>query len=79
MKNSIEDRIKNVMSAVLDIPTDSVNNKSSSDNIISWDSLMHMNLVLAIEEEFDISFNDDEIIDMINFKLIYETVKTYNS
>lgn len=70
MKNNIKDRIKNVMSAVLEIPSDLINNDSSPDNIESWDSLNHMNLILALEEEFEMEFIDDEILEMMNYVLI---------
>jgi len=58
------------MSAVFEIPANEIGEKSSPDNIASWDSLKHMNLVVSLEEEFDIEFTDDEIIELINMKLI---------
>ena len=70
MENNIEDRIKNVMSAVFEIPAIKIGKESSPDNIESWDSLKHMNLVVALEEEFELEFMEDEILDMMNFDLI---------
>jgi len=70
MDDSIEVRIKNVMSAVFEIPANKIGKESSPDNIESWDSLKHMNLVVALEEEFEIEFMSDEINDMMNFDLI---------
>ena len=75
MEDSIEVRIKNVMSAVFDIPVDQIKDNSSADTIESWDSLKHMNLVVALEEEFEIEFKDDEIIEMMNYPLIIEVLK----
>jgi acyl carrier protein len=75
MDDSIEVRIKNVMSAVFDIPVDQIKDNSSADTIESWDSLKHMNLVVALEEEFEIEFKDDEIIEMMNYPLIIEVLK----
>ena len=66
----MEDKIKNVMAAVFDISVDKITDKSSPDNVKSWDSLKHMNLILALEEEFSIKFSDDEIIELMNYKLI---------
>ena len=70
MGNTVQDRINNVMSAVFEIPIGQINEDSSPDTIESWDSLKHMNLVSALEEEFDISFTDFEILEMMNFPLI---------
>ena len=77
MANSIEDRIKNVMSSVFEVPTDKITNASSQDTIESWDSLKHMNLIVSIEEEFEIELTDDEILEMINYKLIKEIISSY--
>jgi len=68
--NKIEDRIKNIVSSVFEIPTEEINDESSSDTIESWDSLRHMNMVVALEEEFNVQFTDDNIAELINMKLI---------
>ena len=78
MKNTIEDRIKVVMSAVFEIPVDEIKDESSSDSIASWDSLKHMNLIVALEEEFVIIFNDDEIFEMTNYPLIKNIIAKYS-
>ena len=70
MNNNIEDRIKNVMSAVFEISIEEINDESSPDTIELWDSLKHLNLVLALEEEFNVQFTDDNLIELINLKLI---------
>ncbi len=70
MGNKLAEQIKKVMSAVFEIPLEQINDDSSPDNIAVWDSLKHMNMVVALEEEFEIEFSDDEIIEMMNYKLI---------
>ena len=76
MNDNLEDKIKSVMSTVFDLPVDNINKSSSPDNIASWDSLKHMNLVVALEEEFRIEFLEDEILDMMNFELIFNILST---
>ena len=68
------DKIKNVMSAVFEIPVDSIKEDSSSDNIETWDSLRHLNLILGLEEEFDVSIPDEEVGNLVNYKLIELTI-----
>jgi acyl carrier protein len=63
-------KIKQVMSAVFEIPIESINNDASSDNIENWDSLRHLNLILALEEEFGVSIPDEEVGNLVNYKLI---------
>ena len=70
MGNKKKERIKNVMSAVFEIPEEQIENDSSPDTIGSWDSLRHMNLIVALEEEFKVELTDDEILEMMNYKSI---------
>ncbi len=63
-------RIKQVMSAVFEVPVKFIVEDSSTDNIENWDSLRHLNLILALEEEFDVSIPDEEVGNLVNYKLI---------
>ena len=76
MKNKVEDQIKNVVSAVFEIPVEQIKDDSSPDTIESWDSLKHMNFVVALEEEFEVEFTEDEILEMLNFMLIKEIISS---
>ena len=68
--SNIDDKIKKVISIVFEIDLDKIKDNSSPDNIENWDSLRHMMLIGALEDEFDIQFSDDEMIELLNFKLI---------
>ena len=74
MDNNIEDRIKNTMAAVFEIPLQEINDESSSDTVVSWDSLKHMNLVIALEEEFEMEFSESEIPAITNYRVIKEVI-----
>jgi len=73
----MEDRIRKVMAAVFDTPPDRITEDSSPHEIKSWDSIRHLNLVLALEEEFDIRFEEAEIPSLVNFGIIVATIKAY--
>lgn len=75
MDKTIEEKIRVLMAVVFEVPGEEIHAESSSETIESWDSLKHMNLVVALEEEFGIIFDDDEIIQMLNFALIMLIVK----
>ncbi len=70
MNKSSEEKIKNVMSIVFDIPINQINDGTSAKTTISWDSLRHMNLIIGLEEEFEIEFNDDDIGNLLSFSSI---------
>ena len=67
---NIEKKLKNVFSVVFELDSNSINENSSPDNIDNWDSLKHMMLISALEEEFDVQFSDEEMLELLNYKLI---------
>lgn len=69
-----KDRIIQVMSAVFELPQDAINENSSTDNLENWDSLRHLNLIPALEEEFGVSIPDEDVGNLVNFKLIELTI-----
>ncbi len=75
MKNNIKERIKNVMSAVFTISKNQIKDDASPDSIDSWDSLKHMNLVVALEEEFKIQFSDIEITELLSYPTIVTIIQ----
>lgn len=66
----MEDQIKNVMSSVLGIESSEINENTTQNTIEQWDSLKHMNLIVAFEEEFNIEFTNEEIMEMVSYPLI---------
>lgn len=74
--NSDEIKIKviDVISNVFNIEKSKINQKMDSNNMDGWDSLKHMNLIIALEEEFNINFQDFEIIQINSFKKIIEVI-----
>ena len=77
MNKNIDDRLKSVFSVVFEMPIEEINNESSPGSIELWDSLKHMNLVIALEEEFNIQFDDEEILEIQSFSLIKSTLLKY--
>ena len=71
MSNETKDRIINVMSSVFGVSIDDIDDTTSPDTLESWDSLKHMNLIIALEEEFLVDLSDEDIIEMINYKSIF--------
>ena len=65
-----EDTLKDVMATVLEIAADSINDDTSMDTVVAWDSIKHMNLVLAIEEEFGVSIPDEDAANITSYPLI---------
>ena len=66
----MEKKIKQIMSQVFNIDAQEITEDSTQDTIDNWDSLRHMSLVMALEEEFGLELDENQIIEMMSFKLI---------
>ena len=62
------------MAKVFEVSEKEINEESSTDTIEKWDSLTHVNLIMFLEQEFAVTFETEEIIDMVSFKLISLTL-----
>ena len=71
----MRERVYKIISQVFNVPIENINDESSSDDIETWDSLKHMNMVLALEEEFNVQFGEEQIFEMLNVGLIIEILK----
>lgn len=54
---------------------DTIDTSCSQKNCDKWDSMNQLNLVLELEDAFDISLEPEEIGTMINYNSIIEIVK----
>lgn len=68
--NETRNKIKEIISVVFNVELESVLDGASPDNIDNWDSLGHLNLIIALEEEFNISIPDEEVGNLVSVRLI---------
>jgi acyl carrier protein len=57
-------RLYKAIAAVLDVDPAQLTDGSSPENVASWDSLNHLNIVMALEGEFGIAVSADDALDM---------------
>lgn len=69
------EKLQSIFSNVLNIPLENVSENSSMENTKEWDSLAHLNLLLTIEEEFNIKFPMEKIQEVNNFTKIKEELE----
>ena len=65
-KEEIYERLNNVFRDIFDDETIVVKPETTSNDIEDWDSLEHINLIVAVEQEFGIKFNMNEVTTMKN-------------
>jgi acyl carrier protein len=64
-------QIKDILSLAL---RSEIADDCSQRNCHNWDSLNHLNIVIALEEAFDISFEPEEIAEMIDIDAIVSII-----
>jgi acyl carrier protein len=70
----LEDQVRQVMADILNLDPNSVDESTVKDSTSSWDSLSHINLIVALEQEFQVSFDVPEIETMQSYSDILETL-----
>jgi len=73
------EQVRNVASDILGIPADKITAESSPETIENWDSMQHLNLVLAIEEKFGIQLEPEDIEQMKNIGAIAALIERLQS
>lgn len=68
--------IKRVMADVLDLDVNAITDDTSMDNSPKWDSANHIQLVLALEEAFSLSFDVTELESMVSFFDIVNVIQS---
>ena len=79
MEKEIYERLNEVFRDVFDDTTIEVNANTTSSDIEDWDSLEHINLIVAIENEFGMKFNMNEVTTMKNVGEMVEIIKSRTS
>lgn len=68
----MDDKIKKIMSEVFSVPVESISEESSRQNLESWNSLNHLQMVFALEDEFQITLSPSEATRIIDFQSVKE-------
>jgi acyl carrier protein len=63
----MEEQLKRIMADVLDLDHEAIDESTARDSLEAWDSLKHISLCLALEQEFSVSFEVHEIEAMVTY------------
>lgn len=63
---SIEERLQEIMRDVFDDPSITIRREMTAADVEGWDSLSHINLIVAIEKDFQLRFNLGEVKSLKN-------------
>ena len=72
------EKYSEIFKASLNIDANKFNDKLKYNEIDEWDSIGHMTLMAALEEEYKITLETEDIIDFSSFKKGIEILKKYS-
>jgi acyl carrier protein len=72
MTSIVFERVQRIAADVFSVPIAQINAESSADTLEAWDSLQHLNFVLAVEQEFGVRFTPEEIEKLISVNTMVE-------
>lgn len=73
---SLLNQVQAVAADVFQVPTVQIDPSTSPETLESWDSVQHLNLVLALEQQFGVQFEPSEMEMMTNIGAVTELLQS---
>ncbi len=73
-RKEVFEKLNGIFSDVLDLEDVRLNELTCADDIDEWDSLSHIQLIVAVEKEFGIKFTSREIMKWSNVGQMVDTI-----
>lgn len=74
MHSHLEERLKKIFAEIFQLAPEEITEDTSPKTVPRWDSMNSMVLTMALEEEFNIQFADQELMKMHDFGKIRAAV-----
>ena len=65
-----ESKLKDIFETVLELSPGEYSEEISTENNDKWDSIKHLLLMSTLEQEFDVNFNDDDLLSLTSYEII---------
>ncbi len=72
----LDSRLAELVASVFGLSNDEVRPESSQKNIADWDSVGHLKLILAIEDDFGVQFSTAQIPELTSVAAIQGALNT---
>lgn len=69
--------VEEVVSRVFGVEPGAIDDSSSPESVEGWDSMGHLNLVTALEQDFNVSIDIGDVMEMVTVKKIREILSQY--
>lgn len=72
-----DDDLRGLMADVFGVGVEEIGQDASIDTVEAWDSLKHLNLVLALEERFGVALTEQETVEILNYEIIRAVLRDH--
>jgi acyl carrier protein len=75
MADSLLDQVRRIVADVFNCRFEQVSAESSPETIEGWDSLHHLNLVLALEQQFSVSIDPWQAAELTSVEAVVSAIQ----
>ena len=73
--SEIQQELKQVLVNIFQASAGTISTKTTSDDVEKWDSMNHINMILALEQEFGIRYDEEQVVSMLSVGEIIDATK----
>jgi len=73
--NNTQIVVQRIMALIFEVESNLISETTSQDNTAEWDSIRHLDLITALEEEFEIEFSIEDIANLVNFGIVVAAIE----
>jgi acyl carrier protein len=79
MTDRITTRVIEIAADIFEEPAQSLDESSSPQTILRWDSVQHLVFTLAVEEEFGIQFPPEDLEELVTLGAVADAVRRHGA
>jgi acyl carrier protein len=76
-KDDIKTRVRMVLAKALKTAPETIADNATQMDLSEWDSVRHMNVILALENDFGIEFEDAELPTLTSLPLMVTAIEKH--
>jgi acyl carrier protein len=72
---AVFDQLRDTIAAILKVPVAKITENTKNEDLAAWDSLGHVNLMIAVEQTFDVTLDVEDFPRLNSVPAILEYLK----
>ncbi|MWV61800.1 acyl carrier protein [Helicobacter saguini] len=68
----VDSKVRDILGEILGVE---IYDDIAMSNCKEWTSLAHIDIIMSLEEEFEISFKQDDLVNLTSLKALVDSIK----